>query len=93
MLNPVTLAKPKNRKKYSGRDVAPDNMEVITLSYNGKDKMARAIVNLIEESGVFDILRDDAVPNETTIAAIEELDNGGGGSAADVDDLLKQLKS
>ncbi|MBR2578536.1 MAG: hypothetical protein IKE41_00135, partial [Clostridia bacterium] len=58
MLNPVTLAKPKNRKKYSGRDVAPDNLEVITLCYNGKDKMARAIVNLIEESGVFDILRD-----------------------------------
>ena len=68
-------------------------MEVITLSYNGKDKMAKAIVNLIEQSGVFDILRDDAEPNETTIAAIEELENGGGFEAKDIDDLLKQLNS
>ncbi len=93
MLNTMTAAKPKRSKKYSGKVSAPDNMEVITLSYNGKDKMAKAIVNLIEQSGVFDILRDDAEPNETTIAAIEELENGGGFEAKDIDDLLKQLNS
>ena len=89
----MTAAKPKRSKKYSGKVSAPDNLEVITLSYNGKDKMAKAIVNLIEQSGVFDILRDDAEPNETTIAAIEELENGGGFEAKDIDDLLKQLNS
>ena len=93
MLNTMTAAKPKRSKNYSGKVSAPDNMEVITLSYNGKDKMAKAIVNLIEQSGVFDILRDDAEPNETTIAAIEELENGGGFEAKDIDDLLKQLNS
>lgn len=93
MLNTMTAAKPKRSKKYSGKVSAPDNLEVITLSYNGKDKMAKAIVNLIEQSGVFDILRDDAEPNETTIAAIEELENGGGFEAKDIDDLLKQLNS
>lgn len=93
MLNTLTAAKPKRCKNYSGKVSAPDNMEVITLSYNGKDKMAKAIVNLIEQSGVFDILRDDAEPNETTIAAIEELENGGGFEAKDIDDLLKQLNS
>ena len=93
MLNTMTAAKPKRSNKYSGKVSAPDNMEVITLSYNGKDKMAKAIVNLIEQSGVFDILRDDAEPNETTIAAIEELENGGGFEAKDIDDLLKQLNS
>ena len=93
MLNTMTAAKPKRSTKYSGKASAPDNMEVITLSYNGKDKMAKAIVNLIEQSGVFDILRDDAEPNETTIAASEELENGGGFEAKDIDDLLKQLNS
>ena len=93
MLNTMTAAKPKRSNKYSGKVSAPDNMEVITLSYNGKDKMAKAIVNLIEQSGVFDILRDAAEPNETTLAAIEELENGGGFEAKDIDDLLKQLNS
>lgn len=93
MLSSIAAHKTKKRTKYSGKASTPDNMEVITLSYNGKDKMAKAIVNLIEQSGVFDILRDDAEPNETTIAAIEELENGGGFEAKDIDDLLKQLNS
>jgi len=49
-------------------------METLTLSYNGKDKIAKAIINLIIESGVFDILREDE-PNEETIAAIKEAHN------------------
>ncbi|MBP5368374.1 MAG: hypothetical protein J6Z01_07990 [Bacteroidales bacterium] len=93
MSDTLTKASTKKRCKYSGKSSAPDNVEVITLSFNGKNRVARAIVNLIEESGVFDILRDDAEPNETTIAAIEELENGGGFEAKDLDDLFKQLNS
>ena len=91
-MNTFTATRPKTRIKFSGSPKAPENMEVITISYNGKNKIANAIVNLIEESGVFDILRDNE-PNETTIAAINELKNGGGFTANGLDDLFKQLNS
>lgn len=91
-MNTLTIEKPQPHTKFSGNNYAPENMEVITISYNGKNKMANAIVNLIEQSGVFDILRDDE-PNETTIAAINELKNGGGYTAHSLDDLFRQLNS
>ncbi|GEM_PF-1765822 len=91
-MNTLTTHKNKTRIKFSGSTHAPENMEVITISYNGKNKIANAIVNLIEASGVFDILRDNE-PNETTIEAINELKNGGGFTANGLDDLFKQLQS
>ncbi len=88
----LTTNKRTKSPKFVGGDTAPDNLRTVTLSYNGNNSIAKAIMNLIETSGVFDVLQDDE-PNETTIAAIKELEEDRGHTAKDIDDLLRQLKS
>ena len=50
-------------------------MATITLQYDARNKASRAIIEMIERSGLFDILKDEE-PNETTIKAINEAKAG-----------------
>lgn len=67
-------------------------METITLSYNPRNKTARAVVKFIESLGVFKILRDDE-PNQTTVKAIEEVKRGHTYKASSVGDMMNYLRS
>lgn len=67
-------------------------MATITLRYNGRNKVAKSIVKMIEESGLFDFLKDDE-PNEKTKNAIEDAKHGRTYKAKSFDDLVKYLNS
>lgn len=67
-------------------------MATITLNYDGRNKMAKAIVEFIEKTGLFTLLKDDE-PNETTIKAIEEVKKGKTYKAKDLQETLDYLHS
>ena len=67
-------------------------MATITLNYDGRNKMARAIVDFIEKIGLFTLLKDDE-PSETTVKAIEELKEGKAYKANDLQEMLDYLHS
>lgn len=67
-------------------------MATITLNYDGRNKMAKAIVEFIEKTGLFTLLKDDE-PNETTIKAIEEVKEGKTYKAKDLQETLDYLHS
>lgn len=65
-------------------------MATITLQYNARNKAARAIVEMIERSGLFDILKDDE-PNETTIKAISDAKAGKTFKATKLQEMFNYL--
>ena len=65
-------------------------MATITLQYNARNKAARAIVEIIERSGLFDILKDDE-PNETTIKAIADAKAGKTFKATELQEMFNYL--
>ena len=65
-------------------------MATITLQYNARNKAARAIVEMIERSGLFDILKDDE-PNETTIKAISDAKAGKTFKATQLQEMFNYL--
>ena len=67
-------------------------MATITLSYNGRNKTAQAVVKFVESLGVFKILKDDE-PNQTTVKAIEDVKAGKTYKASSVDDMLNFLRN
>lgn len=67
-------------------------METITLSYNPRNKTAKAVVKFIESLGIFKILKDGE-PNETTIKAIEEVKRGNTYKASSVSDMMNYLRN
>ena len=67
-------------------------MATITLNYDGRNKMAKAIVEFIEKTGLFTLLKDDE-PNETTIKAIEEVKKGKTYKAKDLQEMMDYLHS
>lgn len=67
-------------------------MATITLNYDGRNKMAKAIVEFIEKTGLFTLLKDDE-PNETTIKAIEEVKEGKAYKAKDLQEMMDYLHS
>jgi hypothetical protein len=67
-------------------------METITLSYNPRNKTAKAVVKFLESLGVFKILRDGE-PNETTVKAINEVKAGHTYKASSVSDMMNYLRS
>ncbi len=67
-------------------------MAVITIDYDEHNKTARAIIKLIEESGLFTILKDDE-PNETTKQAIRDAQSGKTYKAKSFDDLVNYLEN
>jgi hypothetical protein len=67
-------------------------MAVITIDYDARNKMARAIVRLMEDSGLFSILKDDE-PNETTKQAIRDAEAGKTYKAKNFADMVRYLKS
>lgn len=69
-----------------------DAMATITLNYDGRNKMAKAIVDFIGKTGLFTMLKDDE-PNETTIKAIKEVREGKTFKAKDLQETLDYLHS
>ena len=69
-----------------------DAMATITLNYDGRNKMAKAIVDFIGKTGLFTMLKDDE-PNETTIKAIKEVREGKTLKAKDLQETLDYLHS
>lgn len=67
-------------------------MATITLSYNGRNKTAQAVIKFIESLGIFKVLKDDE-PNETTVKAIEEVKRGHTYKARSLDDMLNYLRN
>ncbi|MBR5971324.1 MAG: hypothetical protein IK017_01565 [Paludibacteraceae bacterium] len=67
-------------------------MATITLNYNGRNKIAKAIVKMIVDSGLFRVLTDDE-PNVTTKRAIKDAKEGRTYKAENLDDLVKYLNS
>ncbi|KWW24955.1 MAG: hypothetical protein F082_1293 [bacterium F082] len=69
-----------------------NTMATITLSYNGRNKTAQAVIKLIESLGVFKVLKDDE-PNKTTVKAIEEVKAGKTYKAKSLNDMMNYLRS
>ncbi|MBR3697970.1 MAG: hypothetical protein IKM85_00445 [Bacteroidales bacterium] len=67
-------------------------MATITLSYNGRNKTAQAVIKFIESLGIFKVLKDDE-PNDTTIRAIEEVKRGHTYKASSLNDMLNYLRN
>ena len=67
-------------------------MATITLDYNGRNKVAKAIVKMIEDSGLFRFLKDDE-PNATTKRAIKDAKEGKTYKAKNFNDLVRYLNS
>ena len=65
-------------------------MATITLSYDGRNTVAKSIVKMLETIGVFNVLKDD-VPNESTKQAIKELHEGKGHAVKNHQELYKYL--
>ncbi|MCQ2325231.1 MAG: hypothetical protein MJZ58_03465 [Paludibacteraceae bacterium] len=61
-------------------------MATITLSYNPRSAVAMSLLAAIRASQAF-----MEEPNETTIAAIQELEAGRGTRAKNSQDLFKQI--
>ena len=61
-------------------------MATITLSYNPRSAVALSLLAAIRASQAF-----MEEPNETTIAAIQELESGRGTRAKNSQDLFKQI--
>ena len=67
-------------------------MATITLSYNGRNKTAQAVIKFIESLGIFKVLKDEE-PNQTTINAINEVKAGHTYKASDLQDMLNYLRN
>lgn len=67
-------------------------METITLQYDAMNQEAQSLIQLIEESGLFLILKDD-VPNDLTIKAINEAKEGKTFKAKKIQDMINYLIS
>lgn len=67
-------------------------MATITLSYNGRNKTAQAVIKFIESLGIFKVLKDDE-PNQTTIKAIEDVKAGRTYKANNLQDMLNYLRN
>lgn len=67
-------------------------MTTITLGYDKRNKVARAIVDFIEATGLFKIMKDEE-PNEETKKAIEDVKSGKTFKARDLQDMFDYLNS
>ena len=67
-------------------------MTTITLGYDRRNKMAKAIVDFIEATGLFKIMKEDE-PNEETKKAIEEVKSGKTFKARDLQDMINYLNN
>ncbi|MBQ6276937.1 MAG: hypothetical protein IJK62_09555 [Bacteroidales bacterium] len=67
-------------------------MTTLTLRYDARNKLAKSIIKLIEDSGLFIMLKDDE-PNETTRKAMEDAKNDKIYKAKDLNDALRYLNS
>lgn len=67
-------------------------MATITLQYDGRNKAANSIVEMIEKSGLFLILKDDE-PNQATIKAINEAKSGKTYKAKSLQEMLNYLQA
>ena len=67
-------------------------MKTITLSYDGRNKTAKAVIKFIETLGIFTILYDTE-PNETTKQAINDAHNGNTYKSKNLEDMYAYLKS
>lgn len=67
-------------------------MATITLSYDARNKIARSIVKMMEDSGLFILLKEDE-PSESSLKALEEFWKEKGYVAKDAADAIRWLKS
>ena len=70
----------------------PTSHEIDVLRREAKRRgmAVEKLVPLLLVEAIEDLEYPDHEPNEETIAAMDELDNGGGHHAKDVDDLFRQ---
>ena len=68
-------------------------METLTIKYNPADALAMSAIQLLQriKSIKFVQPKDEFVPNEETIAAIEDIKRGKVYHAKNTDDLFKQI--
>lgn len=72
--------------------IEPNPHEIDILCREAKRRsmaMEELVPQLLAEA-ILELEYPDHEPNEETIAAMEEIDNGGGFHAKDVDDLFRQ---
>lgn len=67
-------------------------MATITLQYDGRNRAANSIVEMMEKSGLFLILKDEE-PNQTTIKAIKEAKSGKTYKAKNLQDMFNYLQA
>lgn len=82
----------KNLLSLQSGNKMQNTMATITLSYNGRNKTAQAVIKFIESLGIFKVLKDDE-PNDTTIRAIEEVKRGHTYKASSLNDMLNYLRN
>lgn len=67
-------------------------MTTITLGYDRRNKVARAIVDFIEATGLFKIMKEEE-PNEETKKAIEDVRSGKTFKAKNLQDMINYLNN
>ncbi len=67
-------------------------MTTITLGYDRRNKVARAIVDFIEATSLFKIMKEEE-PNEETKRAIEDVKSGNTFRAKNLQDMINYLNN
>lgn len=65
-------------------------MATITLSYNGRNKTAQTVIQIIESLGIFKVLKDDE-PNDVTVKAIKDVKAGKVKHYKDFDEFKERM--
>ncbi len=80
------------QKNITFAEINKKAMTTITLGYDRRNKVAKAIVDFIEATGLFKILKEDE-PNEETKNSIEDVKSGKTFKARDLHDMINYLNN
>ena len=69
-------------------------MATMTLTYDARNTMAQHVIDFICSLRIFNVVREDklSAAEKKTLAAIKEIENGGGTVCETFDDYLKAIQ-
>lgn len=67
-------------------------MATVTFSYDARNKVAKSIIKMIEDSGLFLMLKEDE-PSESSMKALAEFHKDKGYKAKSANDAIRYLRS
>ena len=92
----ISVKRSLNAKPYLFHNFTENITNMTTIVINEKTKKGRIILDLIHEMGVGEIIESKKgsghIPNDTTLKAIQDADEGKTIKCADFDDYLNKVK-